>query len=203
MGEVRVYVEGGGDDDATRRRCREGFGALIAKLIPKGSRPKVIACGTRRVAFDRFAIATREYRQTVCLLLVDSEGPVPQGKGIWTFLAERDGWKRPANADEDHVHLMVQCMEAWLVADPGALERFYDGGFSAAKLPQRQDIEAVPKADLQQALDAATRKTKTKGCYDKGSHSFALLAFIDPQAVRARSPFAARFFDALRRHCAG
>lgn len=200
MTEVRVYVEGGGDDNATRRRCREGFGALIAKVVPKGSRPKIIACGRRRAAFDRFAIAIREYPQAACLLLVDSEGPVPDGQRVWPFLTARDGWKRPGNAGEDHAHLMVQCMEAWLVADPVALERYYDAGFAAAKLPPRKNVEDVSKRDLDKALDAAAHNTTKRG-YEKARDSFALLALIKPQAVRARSPFAARFFDALLRHC--
>lgn len=204
MAEVRVYVEGGGDEEKTKRLFRLGFSALISKIVPSGRQPRIIACGGRTAARERFAIALREHRDAVCLLLVDSERPVTKGRSVWAFLAEPlDGWTRPEGADDDHAHLMVQCMEAWLVADPAALAQFYDGGFKADKLPVRPNVEDVPKKDVERALQSATRDTNTKGEYHKGRHSFALLALVDPELIRQRSPYAARFFDALRRHCAG
>lgn len=38
---------------------------------------------------------------------------------------------------EDHsLHLMVQCMEAWLVADPDCLKAYYGRGFNERRLPE-------------------------------------------------------------------
>ncbi len=47
------------------------------------------------------------------------------------------------------------------------------------------------------ALENATKNTKTKGIYGKGSHSFKLLALLDPSLIRRASPWADRFFQAL------
>jgi hypothetical protein len=41
--------------------------------------------------------------------------------------------------------------------------------------------------------------SKTKGRYDKGSHSFELLALVDPKKVAGASPHAKRLFDTLRK----
>ncbi len=200
---VFVYVEGGGEAKSTRLRCQEGFRSLIDKAVPTGRRPRVVACGTRRQAFERFADGLRHHEGAVCLLLVDSERPLPDDSRLWAFLAASDAWLRPSGADDEHVHLMVQCMEAWLVSDAEALERFYGQGFQLSALPKRADIEKVDKVDVERALDVATRATKTKGPYHKGRHSFALLGLVDPGRVAERAPHARRFFHALARHCAG
>ncbi|MEX1368306.1 MAG: hypothetical protein AB1Z98_34565 [Nannocystaceae bacterium] len=47
------------------------------------------------------------------------------------------------------------------------------------------------------ALGAATRKTR-KGSYDKGRHSFELLARVDPGQLERASPWARRFLDHMR-----
>lgn len=89
-------------------------------------------------------------------------------------------------------------MEAWLVADPEALEDFYGQGFRKNALPEAATgIEKVSKADLYAALAAATKDCKSKDPYGKGSHSFKLLAALDPRTVLAASPWAKRFADAV------
>jgi hypothetical protein len=47
--------------------------------------------------------------------------------------------------------------------------------------------------------EQATRGTKTKGPYGKGSHAFKLLATLDPGMVRKAGPWAERFFSTLDR----
>jgi Domain of unknown function (DUF4276) len=117
----------------------------------------------------------------------------------WEHVQKRpgDGWQRPKEAGEDQLHLMVQTMEAWLVADPEALAAYYGQGFRPAALPNQSNVEAVSKKDLQKALENATKDTKTKGVYLK-SHGFELIGRIDPSKVRARCPgHAAPFFEYL------
>ncbi len=41
------------------------------------------------------------------------------------------------------------------------------------------------------------RYCKTKGAYVKGNHSFVLLGLIDPEMVKAASPSAKQFVEAL------
>jgi hypothetical protein len=54
---VRIYVEGGGDNPDTIKRCKEGFAKYCGKLAPPSKRPRIVACGGRQQAFDRFNTA--------------------------------------------------------------------------------------------------------------------------------------------------
>jgi hypothetical protein len=135
------------------------------------------------------------------MLLVDSESPVHTG--VWEHLRNRsvDGWRRPAGAAEDQGHLMVQCMEAWFLADKDLLREYYGQHFGTRALPPQPNVELIAKTDVEASLRQATRRT-TKGPFQKSSHAFALLALLDPTKIRAASPHAAHFFDALARYCA-
>lgn len=195
---IRIYVEGGGRGDV-QIDCRHGFRKLFENILPKGTAFEVIACGSRYKAIDKFRIALSRYPDEFVVLLVDSEGPVKPGHSAWAHLKERDGWDQPVDAAEDSAHLMVQCMEAWLLADHEALAEFYGQGFQASALPGNRNIEAISKKDLFDALEAATRNTKTKGAYSKGRHSFQLLALVDPIKVRLASPHANRLAEVLLR----
>ena len=57
---------------------------------------------------------------------------------------------------------MVQCMEAWFLADVSALENFFGAGFKAASLAKRDDIEEIPKLDVFVQLESASRDSKTR-----------------------------------------
>jgi hypothetical protein len=197
---VPVYVEGGGDykHSDTNAVCRRGFGTLFAKLgLPKGSF-RVIPGGSRSETYKDFRIKIGLGSADFIILLVDSEGAVAANVGSWAFLKASDGWDRPQGVAEDQAQLMVQCMEAWFLADGEALARFYGQGFVRGALRGRTNIEQVPKNDVIQALERASRATQ-KGKYHKTRHAFALLAQIDVEQVRARSERARRLFDTLIR----
>ena len=194
---LRVYVEGGGDRGELKARCRKGFGALFQKTCLKGRLPRVIACGSRGRAFDRFCAAlAKATDDDFIVLLVDSEVPVGQNTGPWQHLKSRDNWNRPADALDDSAHLMVQCMEAWFLADKEALAGYFGDGFNPNSLPGRLEIEQLSKSEVEQGLKMASRQCK-KGRYDKGGHSFGILAELDPGKVTAASPHAKRFFTTL------
>jgi len=195
---VRIYVEGGGDNKDTIRRCKENFTSYCQKLAPPNRRPSIVACGGRQQTFDRFNTAVRgSGAGEVCVLLVDAEDRVTAGTPA-EHLRARDGWNFPV-LDRHKVFMMVQAMEAWFLADREALAEFYNGGFLPKSLPgSRTDIEAVPKQDLEPKLKHATKPTATKGEYHKVKHGFALLALIDPNKVGAASPHAADFHQFLR-----
>lgn len=196
---VRIYVEGGGNLGALRSECRRGFSEFFRKFIPPGKQPKVIACGSRSEALRDFRTALNTYPDEHILLLIDAEAPVAQGQSVWAHLRQRDQWEPPNGATEENTHLMVQCMESWLLADIEALSRYFGQGFQASALPRNPNIEAVPKQEVFRALQSATRQTKTKGEYSKGGHSFAVLALIDPAKVHRASPHAERLATALLR----
>ena len=133
------------------------------------------------------------------MLLVDSEEPVSTSDGPWQHVSKRDSWTRPARAADEGLCLMVQCMEAWFVADSDCLKAYYGQGFNVRTLPRRPEVESIAKADLYTALDRATQNC-AKGKYGrgKGRHSFGILATVDPNKVAAASPHARRLLQTLR-----
>ncbi len=196
---AKIYVEGGGDNRDTIVRCKSGFAEYCKKVCPQNRRPAIVACGTRKDAFDRFKIAVEISKSgEQSALLVDSEGPVNPKVAPATFLHERDKWDF-TQLPKNRVFLMVQAMEAWFMADRSALAEYYGEGFRVRALPSDElHIESIPKDDLEPALVNATRATKTKGEYHKTRHAFALLVAIDPDKVELGSPHAAAFNDFLR-----
>lgn len=195
---VKVYVEGGGEGKDLRVKCRRGFRIFFHEASLAGRMPKIIACGARDKTYNDFrtALANAADNEFI-VLLVDSEGPVVQSAGPWLHLKNRDHWDKPDGAADDNAHLMVQCMEAWFLADKDALKKYFGGGFKRNALPGRPDVENIPKNDLQNGLKNATRHCKPKGKYHKSLHSFAILAELDPEKVTAASPHAKRLVKTL------
>jgi hypothetical protein len=201
MVALHLYVEGGGESKALRTECREGFRKLLEKSGLTGAMPRITACGGRSDAFDAFKTAVSAADGSTPILLVDAEAPVT-GKKPWSHVKKRqgDGWAKPKEARDEQLHLMVQSMEAWLVADRTALAEFYGQGFRTKALPAATvSIEELSKDALLGKLEAATRDAVSKGRYDKGGHSFKLLGMIGPAHVRAASAWAERFFSTLAR----
>ena len=192
---IALYVEGGGDSKDLKTMCRRGFRMFVEKAGLKGRMPRISACGGRQNTYESFATALN-VGDRIPILLVDSEDPLTAANR-WEHLRNRDGWARPNGASNDHCHLMVQVMESWFLADRSALESFYGQGFQVRALPGNPSVEKISKADILHALDRATRNT-TKKSYDKGSHSFAILAKISPSAVESVAPSAKCLLNVLR-----
>ena len=196
--KIKVYVEGGGDGKSLRARCRGGFSSFFEKANLAGRMPQVIACGGRNSAFDKFrtALESRKAEEFI-VLLVDSEDPVAEDSGPWLHLSTRDRWTKPDEATDENAHLMVQCMEAWFLADRDGLAAYFGHGFNRNALPGGRDIEDVAKDDVLEGLKNAARQSK-KGGYRKGSHSFDILERIDPAHVIVASPHARRLVQIMR-----
>lgn len=190
MTSVALYVEGGGDSEAGKAALRQGFDELLATqknaARVRKMRWKTVLCGGRNATFDAFLNATTKRTADVVVLVVDAEAPVavttPEGRV--EHLATRDGWTFEG-VDAGHVHLMTQCMEAWIVADREKFEEFYGKGSRKNALPRRQVLDEEPKANLYSALDAATKDTQ-KGSYGKIKHASELLKRVRPGIVAAR-----------------
>ena len=195
---IKVFVEGGGETNLLRTKCRQGFSKFFSKAGLEGRMPRIVASGSRGDAFKDFCQALHESgRDDFIVLLVDSEGPVVAGSSPWQHLKTRDNWDQPSGATDDQVHLMVQCMEAWFLADKGSLAEYYGDDFNQNALPARQDIENIAKNDVSNGLKNATRSRVSKGEYEKGQHSFDILEQIDPKKVIEASPHAERLVDTL------
>jgi hypothetical protein len=199
MVAVHLFVEGGGTGKALRTECRRGFRKLLesAKLSNRVS--KISPAGGRQEAYKSFCTAHKTERELKPMLLVDSESRVLT-TSPWDHVKHRegDGWDKPKGSKNDDLHLMVQCMEAWIIADRHAVREFYGQLFNESALPPlTAKLEDVSKNDLYAKLYKATKDTKTKGPYRKGAHSFKLLALLDPSLIRSVSQWAERFFRTL------
>ena len=199
MTGVEIYMEGGGRGAGGKAALRRGMDTLLGPLKRaarnKSMQWKLVPCGPRGEAFRRFRNAARNADAAIVLLLVDAEGPVATGP--CEHLRARDGWDMTA-VDVQSVHLMVQTMEAWIVADADALNRYYGRSFSARLLPRAADLESVAKSEVEGSLRRATERTG-KGRYHKIRHASDLLQRVDAEMVKARCRHCRRLFDELGR----
>lgn len=114
---IAIYMEGGGDGKENRAALRQGMDTFLQPLKEAARNKalpwKLVCCGPRNEAFKRFIDAVNSSADVVNILLVDAEGPVNQSAR--DHLQDRDGWNLRF-IEEYTVHLMVQTMEAWIVA---------------------------------------------------------------------------------------
>ena len=196
-------MEGGGDTAATKAALRQGMDGFLRDLKTlareKSLRWKLVCCGGRDQAFKRFSNARINSEASIVVLLVDAEGPVTAEPR--DHLATRDDW-RLADASNKHIHLMVQTMEAWIVADHATLQSYYGQGFNTNLLPKANNLETVAKTRVADALERATRATQ-KGSYHKIRHASDLLVRIDPKTVGQRCPNCLRLFTVLGKEIEG
>ncbi|WP_423925141.1 DUF4276 family protein [Candidatus Palauibacter sp.] len=197
MTGIAIYMEGGGDHSGSRAALRRGMDTFLRSLKQAARRKelrwKLVPCGSRDAAFRGFKNAVTAEPEAVNMLLVDAEGPVT--KKPREHLRARDPWDL-SGASDSRLHLMVQTMETWIVADPERLATFYGQGFRTRKLPRQTDLEKEPKERVAVGLREATAGT-TKGVYHKIRHASDLLAAIDPATVRDRCRHCKRLFDEL------
>lgn len=190
MTDIAIYVEGGGDSAGGRALLRQGFDALLErqKTAARARRIgwKLVPCGSRNATFDRFQHAAKTQDSEIVALLVDAEAPVANATpaGRVGHLSRRDRWALE-DAAAECIHLMTQCMEAWIIADAETLDGYYGKAFRGAALPRRTVLDDEPKDSLYSALNAATKDT-SKGTYSKIKHASELLKRVRPAVVAAR-----------------
>ena len=193
---IQLFIEGGGRGKNAALPLRKGFGAFLAELREaaraRGLRWDIFLSGPRAEALKDFQRACRLEPDRINVLLVDSESQVRTSPR--EHLRQGGQWR--VDQPEEHVHLMVQAMEAWIVADPAAVGQFYGQAFQASALPGAPDVETIPKDRLMDGLTQASRGTQ-KGSYHKIRHAGPLLERIDPALVRSKAKHCERLFATL------
>lgn len=196
-----VYVEGGSSRKAERVRFLLAMRTFLRKGVTHAENPtpppEVVACGSRGDTLRKFRAACSRSSETTPVLLVDSEGPVDWSRGSARAHLQRvDDWDLRFT-DDRSVHLMVQFMETWIIADPETVAAYYGKGFRKKALPAASDPEQIGKARVLAALKQATAATRRRR-YDKTRDAPALLERLDSRRVAAKCRGCARLFVALR-----
>ena len=194
-------MEGGGPGAGGKAAIRRGMDRFLrsAKDAARtaGIRWNLVLCGPRSETYKRFREDLNQTQESVAnILLVDAETRVTTNVRVH-LESQEPPWDL-SGADDEAIHLMVQIMETWLVADPETLVGYYGKDFNVGSLPKRHDLEQEPKKQVEDALRNATKPTQ-KGTYHKIKHASELLGRIDPARVQARCRHCKRFFEDLDR----
>jgi hypothetical protein len=183
VAETRIYFEG----DAA---LREGFRVFFSEIATAlGRQPRLVAGEATAIA--DFLTGLRKHPGALNILLIDSEGP-DDGKLFETICQQRGIDVRSRNT----VFWMMQCMEAWFLADAEALRKYYGQEFRENAVTGNPKVEEIPKNDVFEALKTATKDT-SKGPYHKTKHAPSLLKLISPALVKQASAHCRRLFESV------
>ena len=178
---MNLYMEGG-------PHLRVPMNGFIKRAVGRNLNLKVIPCGSRAKTIDRFAKAAGALPSSI--LMIDSEG-----EGL-NALAGR--LSTETSLPNSRFFFMVELMEAWFLADRQTLGNYFGRGFRPNRLPGNPSVEMIPKQDVLNGLNNATRDSG-KGPYKKGTHDGWLLSRLDPSTVYRSCPNFRRLIDHLRR----
>ena len=183
---AEIFVEGGGESNFLKSRCRDGFRLLLEKSGFAGRMPKIHPSGDGAAALRRFRTAVSDGRRSDYVgVLIDSEDLVDNINEPWYHLSKRQGsiWQRPDDACDDQVLLMTTSMETWVATDHEALRRRFPRDFNESRLPTLDGIEDRNRSDVFNALKGATDDR-----YEKGAISFELLGKLNPDTLAEHLP---------------
>ncbi len=207
---VLIIVEGGRQPESSqqRRSYARSVGNLLRRALRRRADLNRVVCfvdeddlvvrsGTGNTnAILEFIVAHNRGEAKLVLLLVDSDAPVTArpDESAASFLRTRFSGKvnLPASVAAGQVYLMVQAIEAWLIADRDKLAEYY--GTRLVKLDGIANVEAVanPKAKLRQAV-----RTAKKRDYDEIEDCQQLLERVRPGIVEEECPHFKRLIDRL------
>ena len=194
---VTIFIEGGGDRPDVKRKCREGFRALLERCGFAGRMPRLVACGSRNEAYDDFRNAlAHTSRDDIVMLLVDSEDPVADIDRTWDHLRQRqdDQWETPEGACNEDVLLMTTSMETWIVADLTTLSKHFGRNFRQNALQpldnlEKHSLEKRRRLEVFGKLRDATKDPRGRPRYEKGSTSYEVLGKLNPDVLEQLPSF--------------
>lgn len=198
MVAIKIYIEGGGEGKDLDIRFREAWSKFFTSAGLSGRMPRPVRGKGRRHTYDLFCTAiTNQQKGEFPLLLLDSEDPFDATQSRWKHLERRDRMEQPGNATEEHLYLMAQVMETWILADLESINSYFGDLFNKDKIPAWHDLEAVPKHAIFDALEKATSKCGHRK-YSKGKISFEVFAVLKAHKVAEKCPEAKRLLDFLK-----
>ena len=188
---ISVFVEGGGKKGRHGNgsaALRKGFNALLrhqqAAALDKGFEWELAMCGGGAEAIKAFCDAACRKSGDILALLVDSEAPVENSapRGRVAHLVRHDKAQGLLQVDPSAAHLMTQSMEAWIIADCDALEKYYGSAFAMKPHSHDRELDDLSTSTLLEVLKKATAGTPKKA-YRKVDNSAELLRTIRPEIV--------------------
>ena len=190
-----IYIEGGSRDEKVNANLRRAWGKFLSNA-GINNLPKIKISKAQMI--KKF---TSNY-ENADIILLDSEVEVRSDKEdkkaaelkfIKKIKTRRD-WKEEQKIPNNRIHLMVACMESWLIADINTLKIFYGNGFNENAIGNINDVEIIPKNDILMKLKNASKNTK-KGQYHKTHH----VSNLSAKVVCDKSYFCQRFLNHLRK----
>ena len=167
---------------------RPGFSQLFQSHVnrarAKRLRFKLVAGGPGTETIKDFLRFCSTEPSSLNVLLIDSEGPVTDTiRYISDSIRSLSMWNAGVSCSDEQIHLMVQAMEAWFVADPQSLSRRFGQNYSTRHLPSPESAETVSTADLLTAIRRGLPQSRRRRGYDKVSDGVELLRLIDVEVV--------------------
>ncbi|MBX7169612.1 MAG: DUF4276 family protein [Pyrinomonadaceae bacterium] len=203
---IRIYIEGDKKSKNSNISLREGFSTFFNDLREqareRGIRFDVILGGSSAETFKDFLLGVKSHPNSFVAFLIDTDDEVSEEDTPKSFLQKHQksknwNWK---NVEDKQCQLMVQIMESWFLADVETLKSFYGQKFNFNAVPKTKDVEKVPKTNVENSLDSATKDTQ-KGIYseNKLKHGAELLTKIDAIKIRQRAKHCARIFQTIEK----
>jgi Domain of unknown function (DUF4276) len=207
--EIHIYVEGGipkGRSTNKRTRyhdiqMRQGFNDFFFQAVKKQNVPlsntpfKIILCGSNAETMKEFTDSLKNPSSSFNILLVDAEKEVEDEDVIKHLKSLNSGFK-VGNFSERQCHLMVQCMEAWFIADHEGLKKCFAKDFKPSReLSKLGNVENLSKDKVFELLQKATN-----GKYNsdtKLQFSGVILKGLDGTKVAEKSKFCEKLLQVL------
>ena len=175
------------------------FGNHKERARQKRIRFDMIAGGANAETVKDFLRSCRRNPSDLNVLLIDSEMSAPSADEAIRALRSRRYWDANVSTEDGQLNFMVQAMEAWFIADPQAMARYFGNGFAVGRLPHPQNAESIHPNGLTDSINQALRGIggRRRKKYDKVSDGARLLALIDEATVRRNCPAFGRLTDFL------
>ncbi len=187
---MKIYIYFEGDI-----KLKRGFRAFFQKEL--GAKRFILINGdSGSETIKDFVLGLHSPPNAKHSLLIDSDvyGDNPVSE-VLSIVKKGYGarYKNNYPSDSEAIHLMVQVMESWFLADKEILQEYFGDGFQLSRIPKNEKVEEILKADVMNGLKDATGKSR-KGKYHKTKHAPDILERLDPEKVRMHAPYCDRLF---------